>query len=180
MLGVLEGNTLGQMRTGAASAVATKYLARSESRVMTIFGSGWQAESQLEGVSRVLPRLEHVNVLGRSHERSRRFASMMAERLDLEVTASANPEQAVALADVITTITGAREPLFDGHWLRPGVHINAAGSNFADKHGSRCHQSLSGGTPLETPGEPPPRSASLVAYGWRQHCRGLFQTPIPA
>jgi alanine dehydrogenase len=133
MIGVLEANTLGQIRTGAASGVATKYLARAESRVMTLFGSGWQAESQLEAIARVLPKLERVNVVGRSAERAQRFCRTMAKRLDVELVASGEPERAVREADVITTITGSREPVFDGRWLRPGVHINAAGSNFAEK-----------------------------------------------
>lgn len=133
LIGVLEANTLGQIRTGAASGVASKYLARSDSRVMTLFGAGWQAESQVEAVARVLPKLERINVLGRSPERTQRFCQVMAERLHLELIASRDPERAVAQADVITTVTGSREPLFDGRWLRPGVHINAVGSNFAEK-----------------------------------------------
>jgi alanine dehydrogenase len=133
LIGVLEANTLGQIRTGAASGVASKYLARSDSRVMTLFGTGWQAESQVEAVARALPTLERVNVVGRSQERAQRFCQVMAERLQLELIASRDPEHAVAQADVITTVTGSREPVFDGRWLRPGVHINAVGSNFADK-----------------------------------------------
>ena len=133
MIGVLEANALGQIRTGAASGIATKYLARAESRVMTLFGCGWQAESQLEAISEVLPKLERVNVVGRSTERAQRFCRVMAERLDVELVVSGDPERAVGEADVITTITGSREPVFDGRWLRPGVHINAAGSNFAEK-----------------------------------------------
>ena len=66
----MEASALGQIRTGAASGVATRYLARPESRVMTMFGAGWQAESQLEAVARVLPKLERVNVIGRSAERA--------------------------------------------------------------------------------------------------------------
>ena len=131
--GVLEANTLGQIRTGAASGVATKYLARAESSVMTLFGTGWQAESQLEAVARVLPRLERVNVIGRSAERAARFAELMRSRLKLELIVTGDVEQAVRAADVITTATGSREPLFDGNWLKRGVHINAVGSNFAEK-----------------------------------------------
>ena len=133
LIGVLEADSLGQIRTGAASGIATKYLARRESRVMTIFGAGWQARSQLESISRVLPKLERVNVVGRSRERVQRFCVEMAERLHLELIPSSNPERAVMQADVVTTITGSSEPVFDGRWLRPGVHINAAGSNFAEK-----------------------------------------------
>jgi ornithine cyclodeaminase/alanine dehydrogenase-like protein (mu-crystallin family) len=133
LIGVLEANALGQIRTGAASGVATKYLARPTSRIMTLFGAGWQAESQLEAIALVLPKLERVNVLGRSPERVRRFCDTMRQRVNLELIIGRDPETAVSEADVVTTITGSREPVFDGRWLRPGVHVNAAGSNFADK-----------------------------------------------
>jgi len=133
LIGVLEAEALAQIRTGAASGVATKYLARPESRVMTLYGAGWQAQGQLEAISRVLPRLERVNVVGRSPERVQRFCVDMGKRLQLELIPSPDPERAVTEADVVTTVTGSSKPVFDGRWLRPGVHINAVGSNFAEK-----------------------------------------------
>ena len=133
LVGVMEANALSQIRTGAASGIATRYLARDDSRVMTMFGAGWQAETQLEAIARVLPKLERVNVVGRSPERARRFCDVMSKRVELDVIMAPDPEAAVAEADVITTITGSREPVFEGRWLRPGVHINAAGSNYAEK-----------------------------------------------
>ena len=63
----------------------------------------------------------------------RRFCDTMRQRVNLELIIGRDPETAVSEADVVTTITGSREPVFDGRWLRPGVHVNAAGSNFADK-----------------------------------------------
>ena len=131
---VLEASALGQIRTGAASGVATKYMARPGSRIMTLFGSGYQAERQVEAIARALPALQRVNVVSRSRERAQRFCDEMMRRFDLDVTVARDNERAVAEADVVTTATGAREPVFDGAWLRPGVHINAIGSNFADKH----------------------------------------------
>ena len=98
-----------------------------------MFGVGWQAESQLEALARVLPRLERVNVIGRSPERARSFCERMKPRVDLELLVAQDAKSAVEQADVITTITGSAVPVFDGRWLRPGVHINAAGSNFANK-----------------------------------------------
>lgn len=133
LIGVLEAEALAQIRTGAASGVATKYLARRESRVMTLYGAGWQAQGQLEAISRVLPGLERVNVVGRSPERVRQFCVQMAERFHLELIPSPDPQRAVMEADVVTTVTGSSTPVFDGRWLRPGVHINAVGSNFAEK-----------------------------------------------
>ena len=129
---IMEADTLGQRRTGAASAVATKYLARPESKVLFVFGAGWQAESQVAALAGVLPNLERVLVVGRSEERRDRFVAKTAESLRVKVEA-AEPEEAVRAADVLVTITGSTEPVFDGAWLQPGTHINAAGSNFASK-----------------------------------------------
>lgn len=129
---VIEADTLGQRRTGAASAVATRHLARPESETLAIFGAGWQAESQVEAVVRVLPRLRRVFVVGRSVERRDRFIEKMRGNLKLPV-APAGPEEAVRAADVIITITGSSEPVFDGAWLREGTHVNAAGVSFPQK-----------------------------------------------
>lgn len=129
---VIEADTLGQRRTGAASAVATRHLARPESETLAIFGAGWQAESQVEAVVRVLPRLRRVFVVGRSVERRDRFIEKMRGNLKLPV-APAGPEEAVRAADVIITITGSSEPVFDGAWLREGTHVNAAGVSFPNK-----------------------------------------------
>jgi ornithine cyclodeaminase/alanine dehydrogenase-like protein (mu-crystallin family) len=129
----MEATALGQIRTGAASGVATKYLARPDSKVMTMFGAGWQAESQLAAIARVLPKLERVNVIGRSAERARHFCEKMKPHVAVELVIARDAKSAVREGDVITTITGSAAPVFDGRWLRPGVHINAAGSNFANK-----------------------------------------------
>ncbi len=133
LVGVMEATTLGQIRTGAASGVATKYLARPDSRLMTMFGAGWQAETQLTAIARVLPKLERVNVISRSPERARSFCEKMKPQVDVDLVAVDDARTAVQDADVITTITGSATPVFDGRWLRPGAHINAAGSNFANK-----------------------------------------------
>jgi alanine dehydrogenase len=133
LAGILEADALGQMRTGAASGVAMKHLARADSHVMTLFGAGWQAESQVEAAARVLPELRRINVIGRSPDRTRRFCRAMQERVKAQLVAGCDPEAAVREADVVTTVTGSSQPLFDGRWLRPGVHVNAVGSNYAEK-----------------------------------------------
>lgn len=133
LIGVMDANSLSQIRTGAASGVATKYMARQDSRVMTLFGSGWQAQTQLEAIALVLPGLERVHVIGRSTKRALQFCEEMGRRVDLDLGVPPNVEAAVRESDVITTITGAHDPVFDGRWLPAGVHINAAGSNYANK-----------------------------------------------
>lgn len=128
---IVEASVLGQIRTGAASGVAAKYMARPESRVMTLFGAGFQAQSQVEALTCALPKLERINVVSRSPERARQFCAGLQAAVDVEIVQDI--EQAVATADVITTATGSARPLFDGAWLRPGVHVNAVGSNYAEK-----------------------------------------------
>jgi ornithine cyclodeaminase/alanine dehydrogenase-like protein (mu-crystallin family) len=129
----MEASTLGQIRTGAASGVAAKHMARADSKVMTLFGSGFQAQAQVEALARVLPSLERINVVSRSAENARRFCSSVTAAFDVEAVHAQDVERAVAEADVVTTATGAHQPLFDGAWLRRGVHINAVGSNYAEK-----------------------------------------------
>jgi ornithine cyclodeaminase/alanine dehydrogenase-like protein (mu-crystallin family) len=131
--GILEASFLGQVRTGAASGVATKYMARRDSRIMTLFGSGFQAATQLEAIAQVLPKLERVYVASRSSERAEQFCKDMRSAANVELTVARNVQQAVEQSDIVTTATGTREPLFDGNWLRAGVHVNAIGSNFAEK-----------------------------------------------
>ena len=137
LVGVLEAELLAQIRTGAASGVATRLMARADSRVMTLFGAGWQARAQLDAIARVLPGLERVNVIGRSAQRVTEFCAAMAVQLEGHCAARLVPatdiERAVRESDVVTTITGSQVPLFDGQWLAAGVHLNAAGSNFAQK-----------------------------------------------
>lgn len=125
---VIEANTMGQMRTGAASGVATKYLARADASTVGMFGSGWQAGSQLEAVCAVRP-IEHAWIYSRTPNHRERFAGEMSQALGVSVEAVDAPKDVVKDADVVTTITTAGEPLFDGAWLRPGTHVNAAGSN---------------------------------------------------
>jgi len=125
---VIEAAHLGQMRTGAASGVATKALARSDAATVGIFGTGTQAPTQLEAVCAVRP-IEHVWAYSSTPRHRRRFAARMTERLGVPVQAVDAPRAVVAEADVVITITKASQPLFDGDWLPPGAHVNAAGSN---------------------------------------------------
>ena len=125
----VEAGRLGQLRTGAASAVASRRMARPDSRVMALVGAGYQAETQLEALAAVLP-LHEVWVVSRSLERARAFCQRMAPRLPgLQLHPTQDAQAAVRQADVVTTITSARSPVVRGEWLRAGTHVNAAGSN---------------------------------------------------
>ena len=128
LLAILEGNVLGQIRTGAASGVATRYMAREKARTVGIIGTGGQAATQLEAVCKVRD-IRQVWAYSRKQERRDTFAEEMAGRLDVPVTAVDTGEACVREADIVVTITSAREPVLEGAWLKEGTHINAAGGN---------------------------------------------------
>jgi ornithine cyclodeaminase/alanine dehydrogenase-like protein (mu-crystallin family) len=132
MLAMIEADRLGQMRTGAASGVATKYMARSSADVLGVYGSGWQAESQVMAVCAARP-LRQVRVYSRQAEKREAFARRMASLVRCEVVAVAEPEAAARGCSIIVTATTSREPVLQGEWIEPGTHINAAGSNFLSK-----------------------------------------------
>lgn len=125
---VVEANHLGMMRTGAAGGVAAKWLAREDAKVAGIFGSGWQAQGQLEALAAVR-RLERVKAYSRNTEKLARFCERMSKRLSLEVVPAASAQDTVRGSDIVVTITTSATPVFDGEWLQPGTHVNAAGSN---------------------------------------------------
>src|SRR5215468_9646063 len=128
LIALIEADKLGQMRTGAASGVATKYLARADAKTVGLFGTGWQAQSQLEAVCAARD-VESVKVYSRSPENRARFCQEMSARLSgVNVAPVERPEDA-ADAGVIITITASREPVLEGAWLKPGAHVNAAGGN---------------------------------------------------
>lgn len=127
-LAMIEADYLGMIRTGAASGVAAKWLARPESRVAGVFGSGWQAEGHVQAICAALP-LEKVKVFGRKPEKLASFCARMSERTGVEVVAAASAEDTVRGSDLVGTVTTAATPLFEADWLEAGAHVNAAGSN---------------------------------------------------
>ncbi|MBI4199212.1 MAG: ornithine cyclodeaminase family protein [Chloroflexi bacterium] len=128
LLAVVTADRLGQMRTGAASGVATKYMARLDATTVGIIGTGYQAETQLEAVCRVRP-IRQVWAYSRTPEKREGFAQRMAQQLAIPVTAVPSAEAAVREADIVVTITSSRQPVMEGAWLAEGTHINAAGTN---------------------------------------------------
>lgn len=132
LVALLEADYLGQVRTGAASGIATRYMARPDARTIGIVGTGLQARTQLEAMVAVR-RIEQVRAFGRDPGRRARFAREMAERLGVPVEPVSSAEDAVRTADIVITATDASKPVVEGRWLRPGVHINAIGANFPQK-----------------------------------------------
>ena len=132
MAALIEADALGQIRTGAATGVATKYLANADARIAGIIGTGYQARTQLEAVAAVRP-LERVRAFGRDPERRAQFCREMSARIGIEVEPVESGEKAVRGADIVVTATSAMKIVLEGPWLSPGVHVNAIGANWAQK-----------------------------------------------
>lgn len=128
LVALMQADVLGQIRTGAATGLGTRFLANEDARVATLFGAGWQAESQLEAMAEVRA-LERVWIVNRTPARAEAFIEKMKSRVDVELRRAASPEEAVSESQIVTTITGSREPVLFGSWVRPGTHVNAAGGN---------------------------------------------------
>ncbi len=128
MLALVEANALGQMRTGAASGVAAKYMARADAVEAGLVGTGWQARAQLEALC-CARDLKVVKVHSRSPEKRKRFVRTMGDRVSAELVAVESASEAVRGSQIVCVITTAREPVFDGNELVPGATVIAAGSN---------------------------------------------------
>jgi alanine dehydrogenase len=132
LLAVIEADLLGQLRTGAATGVATKYMARANASSVGILGTGGQARTQLQAVCAVRP-VSSIVAYGRDRERCETFCLEMSEELRIRVEPASGPEQAVREQDIVITATSAKEPVFRGEWLAQGAHINAIGSNHMNR-----------------------------------------------
>ncbi|MCH8847927.1 MAG: ornithine cyclodeaminase family protein [Chloroflexi bacterium] len=124
---LIAANSLGATRTGAASGIATRYMARAEASTAGIIGSGSQARTQLAAVCSVRP-IERVRVYSPTPAHREAFATEMSRELSIAVEAVGSAEAAVAEADVVCVITTAHEPVVDGAAFRDGTHVNAAGA----------------------------------------------------
>lgn len=131
-LALVEANYLGQMRTGAASGLATKWLALPEASQVGIIGTGLQAHTQLEGICHVR-RVRSIRAYGRDPARRTAFAADMSEKLGVRVQAVGSAQEAVVGADIVVTATTAKNPVLHGAWLEKGAHINAIGANMAQR-----------------------------------------------
>ena len=132
LLALLEADWLGRMRTGAASGVATKYLAKKLAKSAAIIGTGGQARTQLEAIHNVR-MLDAVYVYGRDVARRNKFCDEMSEQLGVTCYAMGSSAEAVKSAEIICTATTSSQPVLHGEDLAPGVHINAIGANHAHK-----------------------------------------------
>lgn len=128
---LIDGTYLTRVRTGAVSGAATDVLAKKVCRKFALFGTGGQAESQLEAVLTARPMIEEVFVYDLNAERQQSFIKRMEAalggRFSAKLIAAQSAEEAVRGADIVTTVTTSPKPVLCGEWLKKGVHINAVG-----------------------------------------------------
>ena len=125
-LALMEANWLGQIRTGAASGYATSLMANPDADTLGVIGAGFQARSQVEAVRAVRP-VRNVRVWSRRQEKREKFTA------EMNATAVDSAEEAVRGAHIVVTATYSKNPVIEDSWIEPGVHINAVGSNIADR-----------------------------------------------
>ncbi len=122
LVAVIDADKLGQLRTGAASAVAAKHLARSGASSLGVIGCGWQAESQVACIRAALPGIERVVAYCRTESKLREFC----KRNGAEPGES---HRDPAQCDIVVTVTGSPDPVLRGEWLNPGALVCAVGAN---------------------------------------------------
>lgn len=128
----IEANHLGQIRTGAASGVATKYLAREDADTLGVIGSGFQAQTQVWAMASVR-KLREVRVWSRKAEKREAFAARCSAKFGLNVRAVETAREAVEGVGIVVTATNAKEPVLESEWILPGTHVNAMGSNWVNR-----------------------------------------------
>lgn len=131
-LALMQADYLGQVRTGAASGVATRILARPDAATVGLYGTGKQARTQLLAVCKVRI-IRRAHIYSRDAERRGRFAEEMSRECGTEVTPVDRPEFAAEGLDIVITATSSREPVLRGAWIADGTHLNIVGSNFLGK-----------------------------------------------
>lgn len=126
---IADAEPITKIRTACATAVATDALARADSEVLAIFGTGLQAEAHLCALPLAWPFRE-ILLWGQSAEKARELAERMSGELGQPITPIADGKEAATRADVICTVTSSPEPVVLGEWVKPGTHINLVGSSY--------------------------------------------------
>lgn len=122
-IAVIQDSYIQKMRVGATSGIGVKLLAREDSRVLGLFGSGWQAEAHLEAIA-MLRHLDKVKVYSPTTANRRKFAEVMSRKLSLDVVAVDRPADVLQGADIVMAATATVEPVFDGKLVAPGMHVS--------------------------------------------------------
>jgi alanine dehydrogenase len=128
LLSIMDGAWITAMRTGAAGGVATKYLAREDSRTIGVFGAGVQAKTQLMAVKETR-NVKEARAYDIVPENARKFSEEMTAKLGITVVATKNAIDVVSESDIVIAATTSKVPVFNGDWLKLGAHINGIGSH---------------------------------------------------
>ena len=132
---LIDGTYLTRLRTGAISGLATDILSRKDSKILALFGTGGQAVTQLEAVLTVR-KIEEVRVFDIFQDRAKEFAKKMSEKFskkfNVKIIAAESSDKAIENADIITTVTTSKKPVFDASKVKKNVHINGVGSYTPD------------------------------------------------
>ena len=126
---IADAEPITRIRTGCASAVATDALAREDSQVLAVFGTGVQADAHLRALP-LVRNFREILLWGRSEEKTRRFAEQMSEELGRAITPVLDAREAASRADVICTVSSSPAPILLGEWVRTGTHVNLVGSSY--------------------------------------------------
>jgi len=129
---IIEADLFGQLRTGAASGLATRLMANPDAHTLGMIGVGRQSRTQAVAMCAVRP-IKRVNVFARTAEHRESYARELEKELGIEVRPAPSAQACVADAGVVVTITKSAEPVFRGEWLAKGVHVNVAGANSGDR-----------------------------------------------
>ena len=122
LLAILPDGFIQAIRVGVTNALSAKYMARPESAVLAVYGSGWQARPAVLAMCKVLP-ISEVRVFSPTKSNCDRFVADMRQLVAAEIVAISSAEQAVKNADVVSLATNALDPFFPAPWLQPGMHV---------------------------------------------------------
>ena len=124
LLAIMQDGFLQKMRVGATSGLAAKCLSRPDSTRVGMYGAGWQADAQLMALCQVRD-IQEVRIFSPNRENREAFAKKMAAKLDISVTAMDDPRAAIDGVDIVVGSTNSLQPVFEGGWLEPGMHVNS-------------------------------------------------------
>src|SRR5690606_19548318 len=128
---MIDLNWASTTRTGAASGVATRRMARADARTLGVIGTGRQSPDQIRAIA-LVRKLDRIVVFSRDEAKRQAFADKMQAELGIETVGAPSAQACLEGADIVVTATNATAPVLDGAWLKPGMHVNAIGANALD------------------------------------------------
>jgi ornithine cyclodeaminase/alanine dehydrogenase-like protein (mu-crystallin family) len=131
-LALFDGATVTALRTGAAGGVAARYLAAPDAEVLTVFGAGAQATTQIPAILAARPGLQEIRLVGRDPQRAQAFAADVKTTTGRKVTVFNDVASALTDAQIVSAATSSLTPVFEDTMLAPGAHVNGIGAYRAD------------------------------------------------